>query len=136
VIQVVVATAIVRNGQVLAQQRAFPSADAGRWEFPGGRVEPGESEESAVVRECQEELGVDVKAHKRVGPDVPLRNGMILRLYSAVLVDESVEPIAVEHSAVMWVNADELDGLPWLDADLAFLPELAEIVRKAPRTNL
>jgi len=131
VTQVVVATAIMRNGQVLAQQRAYPSADAGRWEFPGGRVEPGESEESAVVRECREELGVEVRVGRRIGPDVPLRNGMILRLYSAELVDESVEPIAVEHSAVKWVSVDEFDGLPWLDADLAFIPDLVENVRTA-----
>ncbi|MFI9387850.1 (deoxy)nucleoside triphosphate pyrophosphohydrolase [Kutzneria sp. NPDC052558] len=134
--QIVVATAIVRNGQVLAQQRAYPSADAGRWEFPGGRVEPGESEESAVVRECREELCVEVSVGRRIGPDVPLRNGMILRLYSAELAEESAEPIAVEHSAVMWVSVEEFDGLPWLDADLAFLPDLAENVRLASRTNL
>jgi 8-oxo-dGTP diphosphatase len=136
VTQVVVATAIMRNGQVLAQQRAFPSADAGRWEFPGGRVEPGESEEAAVVRECREELGVDVKTGLRIGPDVPLRNGMILRLYVATLVDESTEPIAVEHSAVKWVGVDEFDDIDWLDADLAFLPDLLVIVRSDRRTNL
>ena len=133
--QVVVATAIMRNGQVLAQQRAFPSADAGRWEFPGGRVEPGESEEAAVVRECREELGVEVKTGQRVGPEVPLRNGMVLHLYTATLVDESAEPIAIEHSAVTWVSAEEIDDVPWLDADLAFLPELAVIVRSDRRTN-
>jgi 8-oxo-dGTP diphosphatase len=136
VTQVVVATAIMRNGQVLAQQRAFPSADAGRWEFPGGRVEPGESEEAAVVRECREELGVDVKTGLRIGPDVPLRNGMILRLYVATLVDESAEPIAVEHSAVKWVGVDEFDDIDWLDADLAFLSDLLVIVRSDRRTNL
>ncbi|HEY0494431.1 MAG TPA: NUDIX domain-containing protein [Kutzneria sp.] len=124
--QVVVATAIMRNGQVLAQQRAFPKADAGRWEFPGGRVEPGESEEAAVVRECREELGVDVKTGQRIGPEVPLRNGMVLRLYTATLVDESVEPVAVEHSAVKWVGAEEIGDVPWLDADLVFLPDLTE----------
>jgi 8-oxo-dGTP diphosphatase len=129
VTQLVVATAIMRNGQVLAQQRAFPSADAGRWEFPGGRVEPGESEEAAVVRECREELGVEVKTGPRVGPEVPLRNGMVLRLYTATLVDEGVEPVAVEHSAVKWVGAQEIDDVPWLDADLAFLPDLTEILR-------
>jgi 8-oxo-dGTP diphosphatase len=135
VTQVVVATAIMRNGQVLAQQRAFPKADAGRWEFPGGRVEPGESEEAAVVRECREELGVDVKTGQRVGPEVPLRNGMVLRLYTATLVDESVEPVAVEHSAVKWVGAEEIGDVPWLDADLVFLPDLTDIVRTDRRTN-
>ena len=126
--QVVVATAIVRGGQVLAQQRAFPSDDAGRWEFPGGRVEAGESEVDAVVRECREELGVEVVAGHAVGPDVPLRNGMVLRLYTATLVDDSAEPVAVEHSAVKWIGVTGLDDLPWLAADLAFLPALRELL--------
>jgi 8-oxo-dGTP diphosphatase len=134
VTQVVVATAIVRNRQVLAQQRAFPRDHAGRWEFPGGRVEPGESEESAVARECREELGVEVKVGTSVGPDVPIRNGMVLRLYSAALADDNAEPVAVEHSAVRWVGADEFGELPWLEADLAFLPALRELLRTMPRT--
>jgi 8-oxo-dGTP diphosphatase len=127
VTQIVVATAIVRNGQVLAQQRAFPSDHAGRWEFPGGRVEPGESEPDAVVRECREELGVEVVAGAAIGPDVPLKNGMVLRLYTAALVGDT-EPVAVEHSAVRWIGVEEFDGLPWLDADLAFLPDLAKLL--------
>lgn len=131
--RIVVATAIVRNGQVLAQQRAFPDDHAGRWEFPGGRVEPGESEKDAVVRECREELGVEVVAGEHVGPDVPLRNEMVLRLYSATL-ENDVEPVAVEHSAVKWVGADEFDGLPWLEADLVFLPALRDLLRTKPRT--
>lgn len=128
--QIVVATAIVRNRQVLAQQRAFPSDHAGRWEFPGGRVEPGESEKAAVVRECREELGVDVIAGNGIGPDVSLRNGMILRLYTATLLDDSPEPVAVEHSAVKWIGIDEFDDLPWLDADLAFLPALRDLLEQ------
>jgi 8-oxo-dGTP diphosphatase len=127
VTQVVVATAIVRGGQVLAQQRAYPRADAGRWEFPGGRVEPGESEQDAVVRECREELGVEVLAGEAVGMDVPLRAGMVLRLYTASLVGAG-EPVAVEHSAVKWVAAEELDSVEWLDADLAFLPALRKLL--------
>ena len=59
--KVVVGTAIVRDRAVLAQQRAYPAAAAGRWELPGGRVEPGESDVDAVRRECAEELGVDVR---------------------------------------------------------------------------
>lgn len=125
--QVVVATAIVRNRQVLAQQRAFPSDHAGRWEFPGGRVEAGESEADAVVRECREELGVDVVAGPGIGPDVPLKSGMVLRLYAAELVDDNAEPMAVEHSAVKWVGVEEFDELSWLDADLAFLPDLRKL---------
>ncbi|QUQ69109.1 (deoxy)nucleoside triphosphate pyrophosphohydrolase [Kutzneria sp. CA-103260] len=133
--QIVVATAIVRNRQVLAQQRAFPSDHAGRWEFPGGRVEPGESETDAVVRECREELGVEVTAGRTVGPDVPLKNGMVLRLYTATLADDA-EPVAVEHSAVKWIGVEEFDALPWLEADLAFLPDLSRLLSNIARTRL
>lgn len=126
--QVVVGTAIVRGGQVLAQQRSFPSDCAGRWEFPGGRVEPGESERDAVVRECREELGVEVLPGRMIGPDLPLANGMVLRVYTATLVDPAAVPAAVEHNAVRWVGAEDLDDLPWLDADLALLPDLRTVL--------
>src|SRR5690606_41296970 len=64
--------AIVRAGRLLAQQRGYPDHLAGQWELPGGRVEPGETEVDALVRECVEELGVQVRVGDRVGPDVPL----------------------------------------------------------------
>ncbi|AHH94292.1 NUDIX domain-containing protein [Kutzneria viridogrisea] len=125
---VVVGAAIIRAGRVLAQQRSFPSECAGRWEFPGGRVEPGESERAAVVRECHEELGVAVSPGRLIGGDLPLANGMVLRVYTASLDDPASEPAAVEHRAVRWVAASELDELPWLDADLALLPDLRALL--------
>jgi 8-oxo-dGTP pyrophosphatase MutT (NUDIX family) len=69
----VVAGAIVRSGRVLAAQRSYPAELADRWEFPGGKVEPGEVPSAALVREIREELGVDVVVHERLGDDVPLR---------------------------------------------------------------
>ena len=56
----VVGAAVVRHGRVLATRRTNPPEAAGRWEFPGGKVEPGEDAEDAVVREIREELGCDV----------------------------------------------------------------------------
>lgn len=121
---VVVGTAVIHNGKVLAQQRAYPARDAGRWELPGGRVEPGETERDAVIRECKEELGVAVVPIGRVGTDVPLGNGMLLRIHTAELADSFVAPKAVEHRAVRWVGRREADGLDWLDADRVLLPSL------------
>src|SRR6266545_5054036 len=74
---VVVGAAILDGGRLLAAQRGEPPALAGGWELPGGKVEPGESEEDALVRECREELGVEIALGKRVGGDWPLANGMI-----------------------------------------------------------
>lgn len=126
--QVVVGAAIVRDGTVLAQQRARPAAVAGRWELPGGAVEPGESEASALVRECAEELGVRVVAGARVGPDVELPGGRVLRVYAATLDGGTERPRAVEHVALRWVSGEQLDELDWLEADRALLPQLRALL--------
>lgn len=125
---VVVGTAIVSGSRVLVQQRGYPAAHAERWELPGGRVEAGESERQAVVRECVEELGVEVVVGGRVGADVPLDGGLLLRVYAAELADPGAKPRSHEHRAVRWVSAAELDALDWLDADRALLPALHNLL--------
>ncbi|MFI9454993.1 (deoxy)nucleoside triphosphate pyrophosphohydrolase [Amycolatopsis sp. NPDC052450] len=128
---VIVGAAIVRNGQVLAQQRAWPADHAGQWELPGGRVEDGESDEAALARECLEELDVAVTVAGRVGDDVPLPNGKLLRIYAASLVSAGDEPRAVEHKDVRWVSSAELSGLDWLPADRVLLPALHDLLSSA-----
>lgn len=128
---IVVGAAIVHKGRLLAQQRSYPAPDAGRWELPGGRVEPGEDEATAVVRECQEELAVEVRPTGRVGTDVPLNNGMLLRIHAAELADPTAIPEAVEHNEVRWVTADELTGLDWLDADQVLVHSLRHLLTDA-----
>lgn len=126
---IVVGAAIVRDARLLAQQRAFPEQLAGRWELPGGRVEPGESDRDAVVRECEEELGVHVVVHDQVGPDVPLQHGrMVLRIYAATLTQPEAVPVAREHRAVRWVDAAAVLELDWLDADLDLVPHLCDLL--------
>lgn len=126
--RVVVATVLVREGRVLAAQRAAPASCAGGWELPGGSVEPGESEPAAVARECLEELGTQVLAGERVGTDLPINVGL-LRAYAAALAPGAPEPRALEHSALRWVAPEELADLPWLYADRALLPDLAGLLR-------
>lgn len=123
--RVIVAAVIVLSGRVLACERAAPPDMAGRWEFPGGKVEPGETEQQALVRECAEELGVRVSVGERVGPDVTLAHGRaVLRVFSVTLLDGG-RPRPLEHSAIRWLAADELDSVPWLPAD-------RPIVRRLP----
>ncbi|MGH3693452.1 MAG: ATP-binding protein [Pseudonocardiaceae bacterium] len=122
--QVVVAAAVICDGRVLAQQRAFPPEAAGRWELPGGRVEPGESTAEALIRECREELAVEVVPGAQLGSDVPLPGGSTLRIYAARLAQPAGTPIPVEHAALRWVDHAELAEVDWLEADRAILPDL------------
>jgi 8-oxo-dGTP diphosphatase len=124
---VIVAAAIVADGRVLACERSSPPEAAGRWEFPGGKVEPGETDPEALARECAEELGVRVVVGDRIGPDVPLAHGRaVLRVFAVRLLDGE-QPRALEHAAMRWLAVDELHSVPWLPADrpiVAALPTL------------
>lgn len=125
---VVVGAAILRGGYVLAAQRAHPPALAGRWELPGGAVEPGEDEAGALARECREELALAVDVGARIGPEVALPGGRRLRVRRCTSADPDAEPVAREHTALRWVDADGLDDLDWLDADRALLGPLREVL--------
>ena len=125
---VVVGAAIVRDGRVLAQQRAYPARDAGRWELPGGRVEPGESDQAALRRECLEELGVRVRVGASVGPEVPLTDELLLRVYRAELDPPDATPHPHDHQALRWLTASALDTVDWLPADRVLLPDLRSLL--------
>ncbi|MDR7280834.1 (deoxy)nucleoside triphosphate pyrophosphohydrolase [Catenuloplanes atrovinosus] len=127
--KVVVGAAILSGGRVLACARSAPPEVAGRFEFPGGKVEPGESETDAVARECAEELGITVRAGARLGGDVPLGNGWaVLRVYLAELIGDA-QPRALEHRELRWLAADELDSVPWLPADVPIVAALRNHLR-------
>jgi 8-oxo-dGTP diphosphatase len=122
--RVIVGAAIISAGRVLGCARARPPELAGRWELPGGKVEPGENEVAALVRECREELGVRVAVGDRVGEDVPLAGGWaVLRVYAASLADGD-QPQPLEHAELRWLAGDELDSVPWLPADAPILAAL------------
>jgi 8-oxo-dGTP diphosphatase len=125
--RIIVGAAIIEAGRVLACARAAPPEVAGRWEFPGGKVEEGESEPEALIRECEEELGVKVEVGDRVGGDVPMSHGRsVLRVYRSRLLDGQT-PQRLEHAELRWLGRDELFSVDWLPADapiVAALPPL------------
>lgn len=122
----VVAGAVVRDGRVLLAQRNRPPELAGRWELPGGKVEPGESVEDALLRELREELGIEVRGGERFGPAVPLPGGSVLCAYRVELV--AGEPEAFDHTEVRWVDAHELEEMDLVPADRAWLPDLRALL--------
>ncbi|GAA2652426.1 (deoxy)nucleoside triphosphate pyrophosphohydrolase [Nonomuraea recticatena] len=125
---VVVGAAIVADGRLLAAQRAEPPELAGGWEFPGGKVDEGESDEAALVRECQEELGVLVEIGERVGGEWPLGDDYVMRVWLASLV--SGVPEAKEHLELRWLAPDELYDVPWLAADLPVVRAVEFMLRE------
>ncbi len=125
--RVVVGVALVEGGRVLAAQRSYPSAHAGRWELPGGKVEAGESSRDALRRECREELGIEVTVGGRVGSDVPVdADGTRLQIWSARIL--SGRPTAREHQTLRWLADDEMDSTDWLPADRTLLPDLHRLL--------
>ena len=120
----VVGVAIVKDGLVLAAQRTSPAAAAGRWELPGGKVEPGESLAQAASREIREELDCRIEPRSELGEPSTIRPGLVLRALTADLVDG--EPTPLEHSALEWVAPEDLGDLDWMDADRPFLAALRE----------
>ena len=130
--QGVVGAAIVREGRLLVACRAHPPELAGRWELPGGGVEPGETDADALRRECREELGAGIEVGDRVGTDLPIGapdRPRVLRVHAARLGQDSPEPAAREHRELRWVGRGELAGLGWLDADRAVAAELLALLR-------
>ncbi|MGI5492489.1 (deoxy)nucleoside triphosphate pyrophosphohydrolase [Microtetraspora malaysiensis] len=113
---IVVGAAIIENGRLLAAQRADPPELKGGWEFPGGKVDPGESDHDALVRECAEELGVKIAVGRRVGGEWPLSSASVLRVWVATIVSGVPEPL--EHLALRWLGREELYDVPWLPGDL------------------
>ncbi len=126
--QVVVAGALITGGALLVAQRRRPPELAGLWELPGGKVAPGETESQALARELREELGVEVDVGERLGDDVP-SGAVLLRAYQVSMTGGELHPH--DHTALRWVRGAELDELPWVPADRAWLPELHARLRGA-----
>jgi 8-oxo-dGTP diphosphatase len=129
---VVAAAAMVRDGRVLVSQRSPGRSMAGLWEFPGGKLEAGETPEAALSRELAEEIGV--LAHPSAF--VPLTFAshgyeefhLLMPLF--VLREWTGEPEAREVSAIRFVTADDLAGLPMPAADAPLIGHIATLLRR------
>lgn len=110
---------MVEDGRVLVARRSRPAALAGLWEFPGGKVEPGETPTRAAVREILEELGCDIEVTGWLHGDSAIGDGLVLRIASARLIGG--DPVPAEHDAVRWIRPERFGELTWADADLPFL---------------
>lgn len=133
--RLVVAAAIVDDlaapRLLLAARRSRPAHLAGRWEFPGGKVDPGETPVEALHRELREELGVRVElGDEVVGPEHGswvITDRHVMRLWFARIVDGEPEPL-VEHDDLAWLEPGEWHAVEWLDGDVPIVEELTRQV--------
>lgn len=123
----VVAAVIMKEGKVFATQRGYGEFKDG-WEFPGGKVEAGESPEEALCREIREELEVEVNVGDLIDTieyDYPAFH-LSMKCYACTIAGGS--PHLLEHEAARWLSADQLDSVAWLPADITLIPKIAGLL--------
>lgn len=114
----VVGAVIVRGNAVLAAQRGHSMVLPLTWEFPGGKIEPGESSVQALAREIAEELNCEVEVGDEIVTAEHAYDFAVVRLQTFYAKLISGEPTANEHAQLKWIPVDELQTLEWAPADL------------------
>ena len=123
----VVAAVIFDGDRVFATQRGYGPYKDG-WEFPGGKVEAGETPEAALKREIEEELETEIEVGEYITtiehdyPDFHLS----MRCYQCRIIEG--RPVLLEHEAARWLTADELDSVAWLPADVTIIEKVKDIL--------
>ena len=125
----VVAAIIIENGKVFATQRGYGEFEDG-WEFPGGKIEPGETPEEAIVREIKEELDTEVEVIElldTVEYDYP---NFHLSMGCFICKIKSGDLVLKEHEAAKWLTKDTLGSLEWLPADMGLVGEIEKYLKE------
>lgn len=114
----VVGAVVVKEGMILCAQRGPGKALAGLWEFPGGKIEAGESGEQALLREVQEELRLEISVGRQITTTRHEYEFAIVNLTTFYCSVSSGEPQPVEHLAISWLKPQDLLDLEWAPADI------------------
>ena len=129
----VVAAIITHNDQIFATQRGYGEFKDG-WEFPGGKMEPGETPQQALVREIREELDTEIKVDSLVETveyDYP---NFHLPMHCFLCTIRSGDLVLKEHEAAKWLTKEELDSVDWLPADVLVADKLKALMGKGLQT--
>ena len=121
----VVAAAIYQDGKVLAAQRGYGEFKGG-WEFPGGKIEPGETQEQAIVREIQEEMAATIEVVEKLGTveyDYPTFH-LTMHCFWTKVKDGELQ--LLEHEGAKWVDKDTIHAVEWLPADVELVEQVAK----------
>jgi 8-oxo-dGTP diphosphatase len=122
----VVAAVIERDGRILICQRKRGARHALKWEFPGGKVEPGENSASALARELREELSIEARIGERLHSEtVRYPKGPAIRLQFFHVTEFSGEPVNLQFEQIVWEDRPRLAGYDFLEGDVEFVKKLA-----------
>ena len=119
----VVAAIIYKDGEYFATQRGYGEFE-GMWEFPGGKIEPSESRESALKREIQEELGIDITINKFICTTDYEYPSFHLTMHCYLCSIMSGEIELREHKSARWLTTELIDSVEWLPADKGIVEKL------------
>ncbi|MCM3710551.1 (deoxy)nucleoside triphosphate pyrophosphohydrolase [Sporosarcina luteola] len=129
--------AVIHNekGEILCARRSKNMSLPGYWEFPGGKIEPGETPQIALFREIKEELHCDIAVGQFVEDTIYAYNSDTVRLatYFAEIIDGT--PIAYEHSELKWVPFKELYSIQWAPADIPAVERVIRLCKKEFMSN-
>ncbi len=127
----VVGAAILQDGACLAVQRGEDMTTPLKWEFPGGKVESGESAPQALKREILEELALDIDVLELLGQGtvVQRERRIVLDVYRARITGGLLQ--LREHRALRWLVAQDLEDLEWAPADQPILPSVEQLLRRS-----
>lgn len=121
-----VAAAIIHNkdGQILIARRCQGKSQAGLWEFPGGKIEPGESIADCLQRELQEEMGIEIFPYESYGMNEHRYDSVQIRLMAWRAIYQGGEIVLVDHEEYRWVFPTELGQFTFAPADIPFVEQL------------
>lgn len=126
----VVAAIIKKDDSILATQRGYGEFK-GKWEFPGGKIEPNESQEQAIIREIKEETNADIVVDKYINTIEYTYTSfhLIMHTYLCHLKEDNLKFVyhdnkSLEHENMVWLDLNDLDHLDWLPADLLVINDI------------